>query len=57
MFLFQNILTFITNYNLNLEYNNYEKDYEICNCNLCYMMDKYISPIIYFIYFELKIKN
>ena len=59
MFLFQNIWTFFMNRNSNLklEYNYKEDNEAMCNCTLCYFANKYISPIICFICFELKIKK
>lgn len=59
MFLFQNILLLLTNYNYNikLEYKELDGFDIMCNCNICYLTRKYISPILNFIFFELEIKK
>lgn len=61
MFLFKNIYTFFTNYHLKLEYDDIdyynEEPEDVCHCNLCCFMKKYISPILFFICFELKYKS
>jgi hypothetical protein len=61
MIFFQNIYTLLTNKNiLKLEYDNYYNDVDDdikCYCGLCNFMECYISPIIYFFIYKLKIKN
>jgi hypothetical protein len=60
MIFLQNIYTLLTNKNiLKLEYDNYYNDDDDikCYCGLCNFMECYISPIIYFFIYKLKIKN
>lgn len=60
MIFFQNIYILLTNRNiLKLEYDNYDydNDDDKCYCGLCNFMECYISPIIYFFIYKLKIKN
>ncbi len=59
MIFLQNIYTFISTMNiLKLEYENYDDDEDgICYCEVCNFMQCYISPIIYFFIYKLKIKK
>lgn len=60
MIFFQNINTLLKSKNiLKLEYENYYDDNDdmICYCGVCNFMQCYISPIISFFIYKLKIKN
>ena len=59
MIFFQNIYTLLKTRNiLNLEYENYNDDNDdiMCYCGVCNFMQCYVSPIIYFFIYKLKIK-
>ncbi len=61
MIFFQNIYTLFTTKNiLKLEYDNYnnndDNDDMMCYCGVCNFMQCYVSPIIYFFIYKLKIK-
>ena len=56
MIFFQNIYILLTSRNiLKLEYDNYNEDDDKCYCGVCNFMECYISPIIYFFIYKLKI--
>jgi hypothetical protein len=59
MIFFQNVYILLTSRNiLKLEYENYNDDNDdiMCYCGVCNFMQCYVSPIIYFFIYKLKIK-
>ena len=58
MIFFQNVYILLTSRNiLKLEYENYNDDNDdiMCYCGVCNFMQCYISPIIHFFIYKLKL--